>query len=615
MEIQNRKENNMNETNFYASLSAAMADINTGTQTNALADSTAAGVKVWSAPTGRPCVVLLTDLSESAQVDVNKSIDLVLNGKTLTLTGTAAYLNFGAGTDCVIDGRAEGSKITSPERDTGNFVVSNGDSLTVLGGTYEANSCYSGYCHAFDAAAGKTKFLDCSMNANNQNNTVSSAGVRVLRVHPGTECLVSGCTVTAEAQKNAYTVMVGGKTTVIGSNISSNSENSQSNAVMTLSGAETCIDGCSLASHSNLTSVYTIANQGSMTVKNSTVHAESTNMTGNNYTCVLHNTDGAQAVVKNTVLSAVSNAAFARTVWNAGNLSVTNCSVSAESNSNIAHSIFTEGNAKTDIRNSAVIANTNSSEYHSYGISNSGILSASCSRVTADAPMKGAIGINNHGICYLFDADVQGIHSGCCNNGHLYVQGGVFTGWTHGGIYFCPGDRPNTEGGETGAGYLNYVSDAYIRCGYSGIHGEALKALQLPFGACGYVGSGTEITVHMDNCTIDGKVAANFDMDEYRAALVAAGGELPQLAPHLIAFRSSMGETNNTLYISNSHVSGGSGKFRIDMAADGSDLGHRLYVGMGTNITSDTVNNRSCAIIGGTDCHRRSKASFKAQLQ
>jgi hypothetical protein len=36
---------------------------------------------------------------------------------------------------------------------------------------------------------------------------------------------------------------------------------------------------------------------------------------------------------------------------------------------------------------------------------------------------------------------------------------------------------------------------------------------------------------------------------------------------------------------------------------------------MGTNITSDTVNNRSCAIIGGTDCHRRSKASFKAQLQ
>lgn len=62
-------------------------------------------------------------------------------------------------------------------------------------------------------------------------------------------------------------------------------------------------------------------------------------------------------------------------------------------------------------------------------------------------------------------------------------------------------------------------------------------------------------------------------------------------------------------------LSGGSGKFRIDMAADGSDLGHRLYVGMGTNITSDTVNNRSCAIIGGTDCHRRSKASFKAQLQ
>ena len=107
----------------------------------------------------------------------------------------------------------------------------------------------------------------------------------------------------------------------------------------------------------------------------------------------------------------------------------------------------------------------------------------------------------------------------------------------------------------------------------------------------------------------------DFDLEEYQTNYSENLADPIQISPHAVAFRHLLGEINNALYISNSHILTGTGKIRIDNATDGSDLGHRLYVGLGTNITEDMVNNREDTIFVDGGSYRRSKAFFKAQVE
>lgn len=139
----------------------------------------------------------------------------------------------------------------------------------------------------------------------------------------------------------------------------------------------------------------------------------------------------------------------------------------------------------------------------------------------------------------------MGTHSGVQNQGTLYVNGGTYEGYGHGGFYF-------TESGTT-----SYVRNATIReCampnGYSDLDTD---------GGCNYAGfyiggdvDENNITVYMDNCDI-------------------YGSKRP------FVFRGTDGEQNNTVYISNSRINKDYTEIGIRIDNDT----HRLYIGQNCN--------------------------------
>ena len=177
-----------------------------------------------------------------------------------------------------------------------------------------------------------------------------------------------------------------------------------------------------------------------------------------------------------------------------------------------------------------------------------------------------SVGVSNHGTLYLENCYVNAPHSGVDNHGNLYINGGTYTGYCHGGFYF--------NHGSTGEAFIN---DATIRAGnYEGEFDYSEKTADI-YGAF-YIGSGSDATVYLDNCTIDGTGCT-------QGAFVMRGTD---------------GESNNTVNISNSTVT--SGTIRIDP-----DLGHKLNIGMGGNITTDMVNNPAYAEVTN-DLYRRNHA-------
>ena len=160
----------------------------------------------------------------------------------------------------------------------------------------------------------------------------------------------------------------------------------------------------------------------------------------------------------------------------------------------------------------------------------------------------GTIIANN---CYVF-----GTHSGVENSGTMYVNGGTYEGYGHGGFYFL------------GNGSTSYVRNATIRgCnlpdGYTDIGGGRN-------GAGFYIGGGSgndNISVYMDNCNVYGN---NKDQ--------------------AIVLRGSSGEQNNSLYISNSTIPDGY-KIRIDNDT------HKLYIGKGNNFTAEDTNRPSAVVV------------------
>lgn len=156
-------------------------------------------------------------------------------------------------------------------------------------------------------------------------------------------------------------------------------------------------------------------------------------------------------------------------------------------------------------------------------------------------------GVYNLGTVTLNDCYVMGTHSGVSNNGTLYVNGGTYEGYGHGGFYFS-GD---------GSGNTAYVRNATIRqCKMP----DGYTATSNCNGAGFYIGGSAgrdNISVYMDNCDIYGSSSQ-------------------------IVLRGSAGEQNNSLYISNSNVydlDGDTISIRIDNDT------HRLYIGTGNNFS------------------------------
>ena len=630
---------------YYASLSAAVADLNNEDFSNALSDGVNASdaaveVKVSGEQT---TLKLLTAVTEGNDLLVNKSMKLVLGGKTLTLSGTAC-LNFGQGTDCIVDGIAPGSTIRCDARGTASLILGNGNSLKIYGGHYEGATLGDVAGITLRINTGKAVLKGCTLT--HDNTGASGRGVAVFVAAPA-RAVLENCKITANAThaadvtnatNAAFAVMVAGGLNMKGGTVTADSKSDQSTALVVNIGSKAEVNGTRLDAVSENGGVYTVQNMGELTLRDAVVEAENDGEAANLLCTGLYNTAGSALTVVDTTVASETASAKAQALWNLGQAEITDCALSAtggngnadavwnqadadmqlsgstviaESDLGVAVSISTYQNSNTDIRCCKISANTNSES--STGINNEGAMTVTHSVVTADAPNEEAYGLKNYDRCILIDTDVEGIHSGCLNDAHLYVRGGTFTGWTHGGLYMCPGDLPNAESGKTGEGYLNYINDAVLRCGYFGRHAEEIKATGQFFGACGYIGSGKNITGYLDGCTFDGTVMVNFDLEEYRDAYAAANPDKDpiQIAPHAMSFRSSLGETDNTLYISNSQIY--DCRFRIDGRGE-TDLGHRLYVGGCTNITEESVNNTDNTIFNGTDSYRQSEAWFRAQV-
>lgn len=112
--------------------------------------------------------------------------------------------------------------------------------------------------------------------------------------------------------------------------------------------------------------------------------------------------------------------------------------------------------------------------------------------------------------CYIY-----GAHSGATIKGKLFVDGGIYAGYSHGGFYISS---------SKGVKLLNAtireteLPDGYIDDGIAGTNNAGI-----------YIGGTSNMSLYVDNCNFYGKAQP-------------------------IVLRGSSGESNNILYISNSRI-------------------------------------------------------------
>lgn len=415
---------------LYMTLSQAVADINNGISDNAITDTSAAKVEVFKGDTGRTTVMLLDDVSESAEIKVNKDIDIVLGGKTLTFTTAVACLNFTAGTKCTINGEATGSKIIKENIVSTSSTILirvDGDSLDVQGGEYRASGSVDNGILIFrvGSTTKSVEICDCLMYA--ENTSTNTASLTKAIQTQGEKVIVKNCEAVVIA-----------KTTAV----------------------------------------------------------------------------GAQVAMGLTVEDSVFK-------------------------------VKTNGDTKND---------------RAYGIDNYGNIVVKNSTVFSDAKdchieVPYAVGIANRNKAELTNANIHGTHSGVDTSGSIYVNGGIYTGFCHGGFYLGHG----VDG-------IAYINDATIRCGfYEGDFDYTDKTSDI-YGSM-YIGGMSDMSVYLDGCTFISETNANS-----------------------IILRGTSGEVNNTVNISNSTLVDLQG-IRIDNDT------HTVNIGVGNNFTASNTGRPNRAVL------------------
>lgn len=156
-----------------------------------------------------------------------------------------------------------------------------------------------------------------------------------------------------------------------------------------------------------------------------------------------------------------------------------------------------------------------------------------------------AIGCMTEGPTTITNCDIYGIHSGINSTSNLNINGGTYSGYGHGGIYF------------SGCNKTSYVKNAIIqeadfKDGYQTLGPQSTH------GGC-YIGGGvgqSNNTIFIDNCMLIGQ-------------------------KYGIVLRGTDDEKNNILYISNSTLN--KNFVRIDNET------HKLFIGSGCNIDTSNI--------------------------
>ena len=151
--------------------------------------------------------------------------------------------------------------------------------------------------------------------------------------------------------------------------------------------------------------------------------------------------------------------------------------------------------------------------------------------VIAEADYTGANGAytsNSAGIyayaeLELYDCYVWGAHSGVSAKGKVYVNGGTYEGYGHGGFYL-------SASGET-----SYFCNAAFN--WAAMRpGTVADSVAGTNNSAFYIGSSSNITAYFDNCSFKGNKSGS--------------------KSYGLVLRSSGGESNNIVYVSNSTFTG-----------------------------------------------------------
>lgn len=218
------KLNTYSTSKYYATLSQAIEDINNDAADNALESKVGAKVEVFTAENGILTVKLLDNITESAVVNINKDIELVLSGKTITLPDETAYLHFNAGTSSKIDGTAVGSAINqtlSTPAENCQIILVSGDSLSVDGGTYYTSGDLGAKGVLAIKAVGGVKNLsltNCVINVLNTGTTTSSTARAVQSQAENT--IIKNVVADIDTYGKADAILVAGKVEIDNSTIS-----------------------------------------------------------------------------------------------------------------------------------------------------------------------------------------------------------------------------------------------------------------------------------------------------------------------------------------------------------------------------------------------------------
>lgn len=428
---------------YYDEFKCAITDLSGGDPQNKMSDTSnhTPSVKVFTSDTGVKTIMLLTDVTVTEAITIDKSCDIVLNGHKLTFSGSAAYLNIAEGIDCTIWGNIDGSAIvkegiTTTDTSTVKLMAIRGDNVKLIGGEYIFGGSVNGNAVALGSTAA----------CNNLE--------------------IDGCTITVENTSDTSVGVLYGFQNAASNTVIRNS-------TITVNGVVNDIGG--------------IRNSGGLTLEKSTVK-------------VALSADG---VLK-------------------GAYAITN------SNTLIAEDSYILADSK--------------------GTS-----------VEDDEPATG-ISNGSTGTARLKNMTISGTHSAVENGGKLYISGGTYTGYCHGGIYFTHG-----------ADGIGYVNDATLRDGnYEGAFTDYFDALTYKNWGAFYVGGGgsdaycSNMTVYMDNCTIEGVTTA-------------------------FCMRGSSGETNNTVNLSNCTIVDGANR-----PINFQNTTHTVNVGTGCNITTDMASEPTC---------------------
>lgn len=174
--------------------------------------------------------------------------------------------------------------------------------------------------------------------------------------------------------------------------------------------------------------------------------------------------------------------------------------ISAEQECN---GILIESGANTHIVSCSI--NSNSIGGVSTALKNLGVAKVEKTKLFGDG-LAGSIdydaysrGVYNSDTIELIDCQAYGIHSGLSSTGECYINGGLYEGINHGGLYLA-----NTSNSTTEAPKEMFVENATIAgAHYRGKNKAKREGIFNPLTSL-YVSSGCNLSLYLDNCILKG---------------------------------------------------------------------------------------------------------------